>query len=323
MTFTVTPENYASLYAPLVYAFEDELEPRTVDVSIVQPATGEVIAVKRLSNTSSGRVDIAPLIRHLPTVEPARITGFSPANARMPLVRVEVDGATDTKRFLPAYRSPGNAVRLGSMPDERIISRGEYDELTLLPGVARAELFADTAAGMVLKSYNNLFSSVPVLFRFDPAQWDESVSQVEVQFLNTYGSLLSAVHYRVVPKVAESVRVAWLGRGGAVEHYTFPVQLAAAERQERRSLRMAAGDERLLDALFEERIEVVSAHEPQAVLRSLAELGTARFAWICDAAGEYRPVTAEIGEAILRRHGAPSALRFTLRPTQKNRMPWS
>lgn len=323
MTFTATPENFAPLYAPLVYAFADEGAPRTLDVTVTRASTGERIAVKRLQNTSSGEVDIAPLLRSQPTIEPARIAGFSPANSRMPSIRIEVGDAADTKRFLPALRPPGNAVRLGSMPDERIISRGEYDELTLLPGVARAELTADTAAGRVERTLTNFFHASPVLFRLDTKQWDESVAQAEVRFLDADGNTLAAVRYRFVPKIEGSVRAAWLGRGGAIEHYTFPVRLSVAERQERQELRMGGGETQTLGVAFEERTEVVSAHEPQAVLRSLAELGTARLVWVIDDAGAYIPVTAEPGEAILRRHGAPSALRFTLRPTQKNRSLWS
>lgn len=323
MTFTATPENYASLYGPLVYAFADTAGPRTLDIAVENASNGSTIAVKQLLDTSSGEIDIAPLIRNRVTVHPVTIAGFSPASLRIPWVRVKVEGAVDTKRFLPALRQPEGGVRLGSMPGDRIISRGECDELTLLSGVARAELSAQTAAGTVTRIVTNPIPAIPVLFRVDTMEWDESVSQAEVRMLNANGEELSVVRYCFVPRVAEGVRVAWFGRGRAIEHYTFPVRAEVGERQSRRVLRMAAGDERTFGADFEERTVVVSAHEPQAVLRALAELGTAPFAWVVDSSGRYIPVTAEAGEPVLLRHGAPAALRFTLRPTQKNGSLWS
>lgn len=324
MTFTAIPENYASLYGPLVYAFGDTAEPRTLDIAVENASNGETIAVKRLSNTSSGEVDIAPLIRNRVSVRPVTVAGFSPASLRIPWVRIRVEEAVDTKRFLPALRLPETgAVRLGSMPADRIISWGECDELTLLAGVARAELSAQTAAGSVARVVTNPLPTIPVLFRVDTMVWDESVSQAEVRLLDTNDEELAAVRYCFVPRPAEGVRVAWFGRGGAIEHYTFPVRTEVAERQSRQSLRMAGGEERTFGADFEERTTVVSAHEPQEVLRALAELGTARFAWAVDRSGRYVPVTAEAGEPVLLRRGGPSALRFTLCPTQKNRSLWS
>lgn len=324
MTFTAVPENYASLCGPLVYAFADTAGPRTLDIAVESISSGETIAVKRLSDTSSGEVDIAPLIRNRISVRPAAIAGFSSAGTRIPWVRVRVEDAVDTKRFLPALRLPeAGAVRLGSMPADRIISRGECDELTLLSGVARAELSALTAAGTVTRVVVNPLPTMPVLFRVDTMVWDESVSQSEVRLLDANGEELAAVRYCFVPRPAEGVRVAWFGRGGAIEHYTFPVRDEVAERQSKRALRMAGGEERIFGADFEERTTVVSAHEPQEVLRALAELGTARFAWAVDRSGRYVPVTAEVGEPVLLRRGEPSALRFTFCPTQKNRSLWS
>ncbi len=89
------------------------------------------------------------------------------------------------------------------MPGDRIISRGECDELTLLSGVARAELSAQTAAGTVTRIVTNPIPAIPVLFRVDTMEWDESVSQAEVRMLNANGEELSVVRYCFVPRVAE------------------------------------------------------------------------------------------------------------------------
>lgn len=323
MTFTSTPENYASLYAPLIYAFADEGEPRTLDISIENTSTGETIAVKRLTNTSSGEIDIAPLLRNRITVRPIAGNSFALANDRIPSIRVTVEDAVDTKRFLPTLRQPGDSLLLTSMPLDRTLCRGECDELTLLPGAAWAELSVSDAAGTTLRNVINPFPSSPALFRIDSSRWSESVSQIEVRFKRSTGELLATVRYRFVPRPAEALRAAWFSRSGSIEHYTFPVRAEVAERQERQSLRMGDGEEQTTGTAFEERTAVLADQEPQEVRQALAELGTARFAWAGDRAGEYVPVTAEAGEPAICRHGLPAVLRFTLRPTQKNRSLWS
>lgn len=324
MTFTSTPDDLASLCGPLVYSFADNAAPRTLEVEVADVMTGDIIAVKRLQNTSAGTVDIAPLLRNRLRLAPLTEAGFHAIDDRAPRIRVSVEGASVVRRFLANRLPLATEALVSSMPAERIIHPGERDELTLLPGITRIETRFTTASGTVTsRNHYSPYAVHPALFVLDTATAPEGVAAIEVRLYGADATVRSQLRYTVVPRPEGAVRVAWFGRRGSVEHYTFPICRRCAETQQRTDYRHADGSRQVAGTQFEGRMTLVSAYERAEVAAALAEIGTAPALWTVAAEGSVRAVEAIAADRIVATHGAPSLVEITLRSTLENRLPWS
>lgn len=323
MIFTTTPPNGASLYAPLIYEFGDDAAPRDLRVEILDAESRQKIATKLLRNCSSGRIDVAPLLRRRLRWDPASSpTGFSSATQRTAHVLVRVEGVSVIRRFLPFATQPPQPLLLSTFPLRRLIARGESEELLLDRDVLYAEVERFTPRGSTVEEYISNHSEGPALFRFTTDGMEPEVERIEVRFYSTSQEV--TISYALTQPLPGGVRVAWVGRGGSVEHYTFPSPEVCREVQRRSDLTLADGCDHLLESGYQRQWQLLSAYEVEDRLRALAELGTAPHAWIVGPEGEYLPVTATpSGEMILFRQGFLSALRFTLTEPLKTIRPWS
>jgi len=325
MRFTLVPENYASAYAPLVYEFSDNEAPRDLTVEVSDAGSGEPIFRKKLLNTSAGAVDIAPLLRHRLTLAPqAGPTGFFPAGSRMAAVRVAVEGVEEVRMFRFAeYDTPKSYHLCSSMPPVRLISPGETEELTLQPGVARAELDVVLPTGSETRLFQSAYAAGWSLFRLDCRTLLPQTERLVLRFYDAEGRCLLSLGYTVVPAPDRGMRVAWYSRRGSIEHYTFPVRQLWCEKQERGEVRLADGKSRLAEASFGQELTLVSAYERRIVREALCEIGTSPAVWLVSATGVYRPVTVVADDREIVRHGRLEAMRFTFRSTGKEGALWS
>lgn len=325
MRFTLVPENYAPAYAPLVYEFSDNEAPRDLTVEVSEAGSGELIFRKRLLNTSSGAVDIAPLLRHRLELAPqAGPTGFLSAISRMAAVRVAVEGVEELRIFRFAERSHAAAYHLCStMPPVRLISSGETEELTLQPGVARAELDVVRQSGSETKHYASDYAAGWSLFRLDCRTLQSGTERLVLRFYDAGGRCLLSLGYTVVPPPDKGTRVAWYSRRGSIEHYTFPVRQLWCERQTREEVRLADGRSRMAEASVGQELTLVSAYERRAVREALCEIGTSPAVWFVSPTGVYRPVTVVADDREIVRHGRLEAMRFTFRSAGKEGALWS
>jgi len=319
MQFTSIPQNFASYLHPLIYEFADDGAPRTLDLFVRDGLTGDTIAVKRLCNTSAGKVDIAPILRSRLTVAPLSAPGFASAFARALCIRTTVEEASETRWFLPAETVPGSSPLSSTLPAERPIGFGECDELTLGPNISRAELEVETPAGMQKKVFFNLAAEQPSLFRLDTAEAAADFTQLLLSFCDRDGNTCRQVRYIRTPRPEEAVRVAWFSRLGSLEHYTFPVRNRLAERQEGESLRLCDGRRIRIRASHGTLLTLTSAYERREILQALCEIGTSRAVWVATPDGRYLEADAKAGERTIAEHGALSALTFTFEIAE----PWS
>lgn len=323
MIFTSTPETGASIYGPLLYTFADEEAPRDLTVEVIDNTTRQIIFTKRLYNTSSGQIDISPLLQRRLKWRPAATpAGFSSAGERTAFIQVRVEGVSVSRRFYPSSEPlEENKLLLSSMPTNRLLARGECEELLLPAGILRAEVERFTPEGSITEEFISEYALEPALFGLKSEGWESDVYRAE---LRLYGAeQMLTLHYTLTEPLPEGVRVAWVGRQGSIEHYTFPVCLKRSESQHLNHERLTTGEHLTLQAAYEEQWQLLSAYESSARLAALAELGTAPAAWIITPDGEYRSVAVAEGERILRRYGYLSALEFTLTTTPQQQTLWS
>lgn len=307
MQFTLVPPDYTPLGGEAVYAFE-AAQAATRDFRIVDVADNRLLGTKRFYAAASGRFDIAPYLRDRIVFAPATgPTGFAAAEGRSVTVRVETDGATAPVRtFLPGTTA-GVAPQLRtSLPRVRLLSPGECEEFTLLTAEpCTATLFVrsgDTTEGI---TYRDTVGGLR-LFRLDTADFPEAET-ITLSFGES-----GEVEYRLAERPREAHRLAWVGRLGSVEHYTFPVEkLREAEVQKERIRRR--GGYATVGCRREVRTTLVSAFETPGMAEAVAEILAAPAVWLAEDDGSYTPVDVLTDRAVFRRHGALCCLEITIR----------
>lgn len=322
VTFTRIPDNYAPVGAQAVYAFR-LTENGTVDVRITSAEDGRLLAAKRFAAVTEGSFDAAPCLRRAVRIAPAvGGTGVRPAEGQQLLVNVQLfaeDGtellASAPTRIFLAGNDPVQApALLTAMPRNRLLARGECDELLLLferPG--SVTVTAGGGASTEAQRYPVPTTGLYV-FRLDVRDFPGA------QTLTVDAGTCGTVDYALLPAPQGSVRLAWRSAAGGVEHYTFPVvrteRIKAAKRR-------AYGPEGYVAAAeCERRWLLVSAYETQEVLHALAELLATPDVWIAEG-DRYTPVEVLTDETVVRRHGVMCCMEVEIRPARKTRLPWN
>lgn len=322
MLFTSVPDNLSSLCSPLRYTFADEGEPRDLAVEILDVDSGELLFTKRLYQTASGEVDIAPLLRRHLKFDPSAISeGLVRADGRYFRIRVQVEDAQVDRTFLP-FENPFTGVLLTSMPKRRLLARGEKEELFLRPGVSSISLRYQTATGSSARLFTATEASRPARFGILTENMPEGTQRIEVTISSSLVGI-QTLHYTIIEPPMEGLRLAWVGRRGSIEHYTFPCCERQSEEQTRNEVTLQGGESRLVGATAQRRWVVTSAYEQPEVLEALAEIGTAPQIWYLDAKGEYCPISVLPASRQTLRHGMLNALQFTLCSTVKQLSLWS
>ncbi|MEG1622348.1 MAG: hypothetical protein RR330_03135 [Alistipes sp.] len=325
MIFTQFPNNYASLYQPLIYAFEDQEPPRTLDVEIMDAPSGKILAAKRLYRTSSGEIDIAPILQRMVQFQPTTnlTTGFELAAKRSMTISLRIGAdASVARTFLASEQLLEPSVLHTTLPLERLIARGEADELTLMSGVGIVEVTALTGSLVDHRGFlpptNQPF---PHVFRLCTTDFGKADTITVALYTAVGGTLLAKIRYTLTDPMVEGVRIAWVSRVGSLEHYTFPLRHALEEVQGRQIAATTAGL-MATTTTHEQRLTICSAYEPQALLRALVEIGSAQQIWQATARG-YTAVEIVPESHTICCYGALKALQFTLRPTTSNAVLWN
>lgn len=323
MTFTQLPDNYASLYGSLRYRFEGDGDPRTLTVEIRDTLSGEVIHRKELHNTTSGEIDLAPLLRYrlTPTPQSSSLGFVQEDLQRWITVEVSVEEALALRTFLLCEEEPCLVPLLGSMPLNRRISLGEKEELTFLGEITRVRLVLTTADGVVSDELEAPSDGVkPRLFRFDTGRFPASTTAFQLEVYNGT-TLLTTLDY-TVQRGRGGARVAWIDRRGALQHYTFPSCSFSPEEQQRVVVERGEGERLTVATDYEQPILVTSDYEKRSTRLALLELGTTRHSWLLTSAGDYLAVEATL-QSTGRVDAGPEPLSFQLRSTLKDRSLWS
>ncbi len=182
-----------------------------------------------------------------------------------------------------------------TMPLNRIIERGERDELTVIvdqsTAVAITATNSDGTQEVLNLSIEQEGLSVILINTNDFAAAEKIVVYIEQ---------VGELTYSVIPKRKGSQRIAWRSSKGSIEHYTF---LTTKEV----SLKVDANTPQ-----GEEHITLLSAFELTEPLRAISEILTSDDVWIVEQSGDYTPVEVLSREAALQQHGVVCAMELEI-----------
>lgn len=323
MTFTQVPQNYASLFQPLRYRFEGEGEPRTLRIEVWDMTHNALIHTKELHATTSGEIDISPLLRRRLAPQPkSSAVGFLEEDLeRWITVQVRLEGASVERTFMLSQGESPYSLVVGNFSDERQINYGECEELTLMGNISKAQVEITTPEGVTHEELvPPTLGVMPRLFRIDTRRFPQRTLSFSLTFYID-GMPIKRLKYHVLHSRKQGRRVAWIDRKGALQHYTFPLVGAQRERQQRTTIEGQDGRLHFLTTTYEREMMLVSNYEAQEVRKALSELGTAQSAWLLSSSEEYLPIEARLeGECNL---SLVEPMCFVIRPTRKELSLWS
>lgn len=304
MQFTQIPKQYAPIEGRLVYAFTAE-PSEAVDIEIVDCRNNKVLGTKRFVGVREASFDIAPYLRGAVDIQPDNVpTGFGDASGRS--VRVALrsdDDATPERTFIPSDTYAAAPAVLTSMPQNRLISHGEYEEITVLTDVCECSLHAFSDSYDRHMDFANSEVGVNV-FKLDTKDFPEA-DTIVLDFGDS-----RVITYTVTKAIKRVRRIAWRSSKGSIEHYTFPIvkstEVTAAKQRARSQsgVVVAAVDSQWHTTLC-------SAYETRSMLGVLAEILTSPDVWVIEN-GEYIRVDVATPSAATHRHGSVGMLEIEI-----------
>ena len=287
INFISLPEDYAPVDAPLEYTATLGEHYEGIEVEVFDARTSQRKALCRLHDTSSVCIDIAPYVRRMFDPQPAAgwYSAIIPAEGRTVEVQVAVGGVLSPVRRFTLFPFDGLPRLLTTMPAERTLAPGEYDELPFYAPeggcfeiISEDEEGRQTVCGTIYSSPSEdirifrLAEDVMVV----PGCW------CRVRF--EAGDRCEEVVYRRVMRPAGARRLAWLAATGAVEYYTFPQRrrsILAVEKQHYCN----GGGYTTVDICAERSELLLSEFEPAAMADALEEIVSSPRVWIAGAEG--------------------------------------
>lgn len=323
MQFTQIPPQYAPLGQSARYAVQHDSEA-DIDIRVLDPTDGSVLAAKRFASVSEAEFDIAPALRRALRFAPAPAkTGFINAPERCVTAQVkafetdnEATAVTSAARtFLPGTDEPGETPIRTTMPLERLIPEGACDELTLFSeSFCTVTVTATSADSVSAENYRSSSRGLQ-LFRLDTRDFPAA------ETITVDAGACGTVRYTILPAREGGVRLAWRSSAGSIEHYTFPVVRETALNVDKTRAESIDGAVVVATETVRE-IRLASAYERPCVLEALAGLIDAREVWLVGEEG-YEPVDVATDEATVQRHGSMRCLEITIRSTRKESASWN
>ncbi|MEG2771082.1 MAG: hypothetical protein RR960_01900 [Alistipes sp.] len=310
MQFTLIPADGSSLSEQVIYAFETNV-PTSFDVKIIDGESQTVVGVKRFTETTAGRINIAPYLRRLVEYAPTvGVTGFLPTSHRTVCAIVEIGTLrTPARIFTASVQTLNSPALLTSLPDNRYIAQGESEELTLwTQHPCNITVVAQRSGVTEGQSYTAPQSGF-TLFRLNTNDF-AGAETITLSIGNFRQIVYTLIHQ---PHTAH--RLAWRSRAGSIEHYTFPVEKEAVVTVDKQKTETADG---YLDTNItqETTLTLLSAYESATMIDALAEVIYSPEVWLLKDT-EYVPIDLPKQQTILRHHGTLRYLEVTLRPKTK------
>lgn len=317
MSFTRIPEPYAPAFAgPQTYRYAAG-SSTTIDAQVEQAVSGETLARLRFYAASEAEIDVEPYLRRMALAEPlaAGATGFCAATGRLLPLTVWARGEQSERRdFLPAQRAAEGPL-LSEVTPDRLIAPGEWDEVSVLCGEGcRAVLRVERDGVVESRTFEQTGGGV-ALFRMAEEEADAAELELEAD-----GEAAGTIRYRFMPAYRCGMRVAWVNALGGVDHYTFPVVVEVTGEVERVETTVE-GCRRVVECACEQRTKLVSAYEPQAMIRALAGIGLSPAVWALRG-GRYEPIDVVSASFELLQHGTLQNVALQVRPARKGGALW-
>ena len=287
MYFKRTPADFSPLKDGLIFEFCCN-EPCDVEAVIVDDLTKSEMGRIQIRSVENGTIDIAPYI-----TKPASFTPIAIGQSRLQAVasglyHVELYrlgnstpqcSSRPTKISTNAFEDEQLPYLLTTMPQMRVIARGEYDNIGLYcESGARVlvNITSDVGDEIYLESTSTT-GVFQLVFAADELSEDATSAKVEIFYKGEY---LTEFAYIIQPRYTNGVRLAWRTVKGNIEQYTFPVisqGSASAIRNYTTTKDMA---EQVLDSRLIKQLHLISDFEPRSTLDALAEIVAASEVWV-------------------------------------------
>ena len=316
MKFSKIPDNYAPLSGGLVYEVDLTGASGPVEAAVVDTAAGRRLALLRFAQAKSISIDAAPFVARLFDPRPAAgNTGLRTDSGYAAAVVVEVGGLrSEERRFVP-YTCDGLPRIFTTLPRERTLAAGEFDELAYYaPGGGRFTVEAEAADGTVSKRTlplpnNGAFG----IFRIAA---DDYAGAVLLRVTFTSGGRSEEVLYRRTVRPEGAVRLAWTASSGGVEFYTFPECRKRSLKVEKSRFYGPEGHTVTGETCEAESL-LLSDYEPRAVMEALDEILAARRVWMVSGGGLLTELDAVSSQTEIHCNGAPDRLTLGVRTRKR------
>ena len=233
--FSGVPDNYDSVFGPLVYTLTGIASGETVDAEVFTVGAETPVGVKRIAGSDAALVNIACYMRRLltPVPFPADSTGLFSDAGRFVTAAVGCGGAVSPVRtFTGAVRRLSEYEVLTTLPMHRTIAWDESDEVSLLvPGCSMTYSWRVSGeAEYVYESPEYIASRGIVTLVVGMPSVRTTLAAVGVQTdgvaalrvtVRVAGESVAEVHYRIEPREPGSVRLCWFNRMGGLDYHTF------------------------------------------------------------------------------------------------------
>ncbi len=324
MDYIHSPHPFSPLAGKLEHTVEHDT-PTTFDIRITNAADGAQLGAKRFVLTDKATFDIAPYLRPIVRFVPTTGgTGIYSAEERTAAAIIEAifedeesemsTAIHETGSFLSCSTAIETPALLTTLPASRLIPDGAAEELTLLTDAPQTVTVTVRKASQT-SEHNYVIEQAGLhLFRLDTRDFPDA------EMLIVDAGACGRVVYSLCRAPSDGVRIAWRSSAGSIEHYTFPVELAATFITEKQRIYGTEGHMALVQ--HERHRTLRSALETRAVLEALGEIAASPDVWLVDNE-TYTPIDVAATQQTVHRHGALSAIEIEIRPKHKTLLPWN
>ncbi len=283
MQFTSIPREYSSFSEPLIYAF-DAGTAQDVEFNILNCATYTVIGTKRLYGVTQGEIDIAPYLRQeMALTMPDRVEGCGEVELNQNIqVVVEAAGVTSESRcFIAAKIDQGCSYKLlTTQVQHRTMACDEFDIVGYFVQGASVEVvvesFGKSNDGVVITPAQDGQRAVAI----SAQGLGEATDELRVTIM-VNGVAAEQIDYTIKPNLRGARRLAWINRYQMPELYTFPLRKGVLIKATRKHMESVWGRE-AATLERENELKLISAYEPVAQIRALAEILGSMKVWLVE-----------------------------------------
>ncbi len=294
--FTKEPEEFSSFREELTFEYSQE-ESAELIFEIELSNEEESKEVKKLYDSTTAIINIAPIVANafMPTPADSQSSLTTP-DCGVGQVKLSCGQVQTTPKYFVAAK--GETPEIGpltDMPKNRLLSYGDADEVWLRAtpqSVINIEVETQGDAGSASSSFEHTVEECGVArFVFNTVDFSSLTSLAKL-YIYCDQELIGEVIYIYVPRSKVATRVAWIGKAGAVEHYTFPVTS---------SISMLKSGIR--------QYTVESDFEASNTVAALADIVCSERLWVVEG-GEYIEVQLLSDQVTIFKNGALSTVEY-------------
>lgn len=321
--FSEVPADFGSVFGELIYVVEGVEAGQTATVELYLADGEQPVGAKVVRGGEPARVNMAACLRRCIAPEPvaAERTGFVTDGGRCAMAALLCgDRISAVRSFTGAVRQLTPYEVLTALPLERTIGWEERDEVSLcVPDCSMTCTW--TTEGVerqfALEAYVAQRGIVTLaVVMADLRQQLEAagvaVGEVTAVTLSVTvaGEEKLRVRYRIVQRVAGSVRLCWFNRSGGCDCHTFAPAVGERRTVTKAWYAGSGGRDAQVTACRQE-VTLTSGYLPEQWLQGVAELAEAPLVWRLGGA-EPVPVTVEVPEMVWRTTEEPDAVTFVV-----------